>query len=130
MGWFDRTGWRQQDKEEKLIFNLALRRDVRLCLPGSLRTLEKKFGVNSMPICRGDEIILMRGTNLDKEAKVTQVYRKKFIIKTDTLTTKNASGMDVPIPIQPSNVMITNLNMTESRKKIIQRKVDAKIAAA
>merc|ERR1711907_494454 len=86
------------------------------------KELRKQYGVKTMPVCRGDDIIMMRGTNVDKEAKVTEVYRKKFIIKTDNITTKNAQGQDVPVPIQPSNVMITNLNMTDSRKKALERR--------
>merc|ERR1711911_197549 len=103
--------WNSGTKERRKIMSAKLSKEMRA-----------KYGIKTMPICRGDEIIMMNGTHVDKEARVTSVYRKRFIIQTDKITLKNSHGKDVPISIQPSNVMITNLHMTNSRMKCIERK--------
>ena len=83
----------------------------------------EKHGVRSMPIRKGDEVKIMRGTYKNKTGKVTQVYRKKWIIFIEKITKEKQNGKTVGVPIKPSNCVITSLNLAnQSRKNIVDRK--------
>ena len=48
-----------------------------------------------MPIRKDDEVIVMRGEFKNREGKVTQVYRKKFVIHIDRINREKANGESV-----------------------------------
>lgn len=85
--------------------------------------------IRSLPIRKDDEVLIVRGSNKGKEGKVTQVYRKKFAIYVDRVHREKTNGQTAPIPIHPSNVVITNLKLDKGRKQTIGRKADAKKAS-
>jgi large subunit ribosomal protein L26e len=45
-----------------------------------------------MPIRKDDEVTVVRGTFKNRDGKVTQVYRKKFVINIDRITREKANG--------------------------------------
>jgi large subunit ribosomal protein L26e len=65
---------------------------------------------------------VVRGTHKGKTGKVTQVYRKKFVIHIERLTREKSNGAVVNIGINPSNVVITSLKLDSDRKDLINRK--------
>ena len=79
-----------------------------------------------MPLRKGDEVKVVRGKHKSRAGKIVSVYRKKFIIHIERVTLDKANGQPVPIPIQPSNVIITKLNLekeiAKDRKDLIRRK--------
>jgi large subunit ribosomal protein L26e len=64
----------------------------------------------------------MRGTHKSREGKVTQVYRKKFVIHVERIIRDKANSQQVPLGIHPSNVQITKLKLDKDRKAILDRK--------
>ena len=95
-------------------------------------TLSKKLraehNVRSMPVRKGDTVKVVRGPDHlnGKEAKITAVYRKKYVILLSDVSHNNAKGTSVQYPIHPSNCVITELEMNDSRAKILQRKAAGK----
>jgi large subunit ribosomal protein L26e len=75
-----------------------------------------------MPIRKDDEVRVVRGKFAGKEGKITQVYRKKYVIHIERVTRDKANGQTVNIGINASNVQITKLKMDKSRKAILDRK--------
>ena len=57
-----------------------------------------------------------------KEGKVIACRRSKFVINVEKVNVEKANGTTAPIPIHPSNVVITKLKLDNSRKKILERK--------
>lgn len=53
---------------------------------------------------------------------MTQVYRKKWVVHVERVTREKSNGATVPLPVHPSNVVITKLKLDQDRKKIISRK--------
>ncbi|KAL7675571.1 hypothetical protein ACOME3_001838 [Neoechinorhynchus agilis] len=93
------------------------------------KELRKKFGIRSLPIHKEDEVLVTRGHfKSNQTAKVTQVYRKKFVVHLDRATREKANGMTVHVGIHPSNVVITKLKVDSRRKAIIDRKTQSKTA--
>lgn len=83
-----------------------------------------------MPVIKGDEVKVMRGAFKGKEGKVTQVYRKKYVIHVERCTRDKSNGQQIPIGIDASNVVITSLKIDKSRKAILARKKSDKGKAA
>ena len=102
----------------------SVERARRMSAPLS-RDLRAKYQVRSMPLRRDDEVIVVRGHDKRKstgEGKVTAVYRKKYVIHVERVTKEKTNGQNVPISVQPSNVIITRLKMDKSRKQMLERK--------
>lgn len=64
---------------------------------------------------------IVRGSNKDKEGKVTSVYRLKYVIHIERVTREKTSGQSVPLGIHPSNVVITKLKLDKDRESILER---------
>jgi large subunit ribosomal protein L26e len=77
--------------------------------------------VRSIPVRKDDEVMVVRGTNKDKEGKVTSVYRLKYVIHIERVSREKANGQSVPLGIHPSNVVITKLKLDKDREAILER---------
>jgi len=85
--------------------------------------LKDSHGANSVPVRNGDTVIVMRGDRKGSEGKVTQIDRKKYRIFVEGMNREKVDGTSIPVPIHPSKVMITRLNLDDKwRKKILKRK--------
>lgn len=69
----------------------------------------------SIPIRKDDEVKIVRGSHKGSEGRVTQVYRKKWVVHVERVSRDKSSGATVPYPIHPSNVVITKLKMDKDR---------------
>mmetsp|Transcript_27931 Transcript_27931/g.37853 ORF Transcript_27931/g.37853 Transcript_27931/m.37853 type:complete len:144 (-) Transcript_27931:373-804(-) len=86
------------------------------------KDLRTKYGVRSLPVRRDDEVMIVRGHYHDREGKVTQVYRKKWVIHIDRITREKQSGATVQVGIHPSKCVITKLKLDKDRRAILERK--------
>merc|ERR1719392_385057 len=86
------------------------------------KDLRNKYNVRSLPIRRDDEVMITRGHYHDREGKVTQVYRKKWVIHVDRVTRDKANGQTVHVGIHPSKVVITKIRLDKDRKALLERK--------
>ena len=81
-----------------------------------------KFNVRSLPIRKGDEVLIVRGSLKGREGKVKSVYRRRYVIHIEKITRDKPNGQSVPIGIHPSNVVITKISMDKDRQSILNRK--------
>ena len=84
--------------------------------------LKNKYNVNAIPVVKGDKVKVMRGKNKDKEGKVTEVYRKKWVIHIEGVERSKVNGSSVKIGIDPSKVEIIELKLNKDRKDLLARK--------
>jgi len=85
--------------------------------------LKDSHGTNSVPVIKGDTVMIMRGDRKGSEGKVTQINRAKYLLYVNGATREKVDGTQIPVPIHPSKVMITRLNLDDKwRKKILERK--------
>jgi len=88
--------------------------------------LKTSRGTNALPVRSGDTVRIMRGDHKGFEGKITDINRKKYRIYVEGLTREKVDGTTVFVPVHPSKVMITNLNLDDKwRKKILERKKEA-----
>jgi len=87
------------------------------------KTLRKTYGKRSLPVKKGDEVLIMRGQFKGKTGTVSKVDLKKLKIYIEGIKMKKATGQEVEVPIDPSNVKIVKLNLDDRmRLKFIERK--------
>jgi large subunit ribosomal protein L24 len=85
--------------------------------------LKDSHGTNSVPVRKEDTVMIMRGDRKGLEGKVTRIDQKKYRIFIEGANREKVDGTSIPIPIHPSKVMITRLNLDDKwRKKILDRK--------
>jgi len=85
--------------------------------------LRASRGVRALPVRSGDAVRIMRGDHKGFEGKVTRIDRKKYRIYVEGLTREKVDGTTIPVPVHPSKIMITNLNLEDKwRKQILERK--------
>ncbi|CAH8627939.1 unnamed protein product [Dicrocoelium dendriticum] len=115
-------------KARKRHFNAPSHIRRRLMSAPLSKELRTKYKVRSMPIRRGDEVQIVRGERKEAtSAKVTRVYRKKFVIHLERLQCRKGSGAYVPIGIHPSNVVIHKLKLDKDRRNLLERKAAGRL---
>jgi len=86
------------------------------------KELRGKYNTRSIPIRKDDEVRIVRGKYKGREGKVTQVYRKRWVIHVDRVQRDKSNGATTPIGIHPSNVVVTSLKLDKDRRAILDRK--------
>jgi large subunit ribosomal protein L24 len=94
--------------------------------------LIEKYNIRSFPLRKGDTVKIIRGDKKIKgfETKVTEVNIKKGTIIVDGVTIAKADKKQVERPIQPSNVIITKLDLSDTlRRKRLEKlaKIEIKV---
>ena len=85
--------------------------------------LRASHGVKTLPVRSGDSVRIMRGDKKGFEGKIARMDRKKYRIYVEGLTREKVDGTTIFVPMHPSKVMITRLNLDDKwRKKILERK--------
>lgn len=89
--------------------------------------LRASHGVRALPVRSGDTVRIMRGDHKGFEGKVSRVDRRKYRIYVEGLTREKVDGTTIFVPIHPSKVMITNLNLEDKwRKQVLEKKRKAR----
>jgi len=91
--------------------------------------LKGSHNTGSVPVRTGDTVRVMRGDYRGLEGKVTGVDRKNYRVFVEGVTREKVDGTSTPVPIHPSKVMITRLNLDDKwRKEALNRKGASKKA--
>ena len=107
----------QPRKQRKLLYQApshVRHKSLSAPLSPSLKTSHK---VNSIPVRRGDTVRVIRGDRKGTEGKVTRVDQKTYRIFIEGITREKVDGTATPIPIHPSKVMITGLNLDDKWRR-------------
>ena len=65
--------------------------------------------------------MITRGSNKGREAKVTSVYRLKYLVHLERVSREKSNGQSVPIGVHPSKCVITKLKLDKDRENILDR---------
>lgn len=109
-------------KQRKFLFTAPLHLRRRFMSSHLSKELRGKYKRRSLPVRKGDEVEIMRGSFKDKKGKITRVDIKKYKVYVEGATRRRTTGVDVQVPIHPSNLKIINLNLEDKRRvKILER---------
>jgi len=118
------SGWKssiQKRKQRKYRANAPLHLRTNLVSSHLDKPLREKYKKRAMPLRTGDKVKVMTGSNKKKIGKVIRIDKKKYKIYIEGVEIQKKSGEKVFLAIDPSNVMITELNL-EDKKRIKSEK--------
>lgn len=110
--------------QRKSVFN-ADSRSRRLIMSSHLsKELRAQYKRRAMPLAEGDVVVVASGEYSGKTGKVSKIDRSSYNVFVEGITSKRTVGTEVQVPLHPSNLSITGLNLEdEMRRKVLLRKV-------
>ncbi|MBD3249685.1 50S ribosomal protein L24 [Candidatus Woesearchaeota archaeon] len=108
---------RQTRKQRKYRFNAPLHVKNKFIASHLSKELKEKHKKRSITLRRGDKIIVTRGQFSKKTGKVDRIDTKKGRIFVTGIEKTKKDGTKVAIPLTPSNLMITELNLEDKKRK-------------
>ena len=116
-------------KQRKRLHQAPLHKRYKLFSASLSPKLRESYNTRSVPVRTGDTVQILAGDRKGFEGKVTGVDRKKYRVFVEGVTREKVDGTTVPVPIHPSKVMITQLNLDDKwRREKLKRKGVAKRA--
>ena len=120
------TSWKsskQPRKQRKYVYNAPNHIKKKLVSTNLSKELRKKYNKRNIPIRKGDKVKILRGQFKGKVGEITKVDLKNIKVNIDKIELLKKDGNKVPYPINPSNLMITELKLEDKkRKKLLERK--------
>jgi len=108
---------KQPRKQRKYRYNAPLHVRQNFMHSHLSKELREKYNRRSFRVAKGDTVIVMRGTYKGYKGKVERVDLKKLKVYIGGLTLKKKDGSTIPIGIDPSNIMITELNLEDKKRR-------------
>ena len=110
-------------KQRKRMFNAPAHIRHKLMSAPLSHELTASKGAKTLPVRKGDTILIKRGDNKGFEGKISRVDLKAYRIYIEGLTREKVDGTNIFLPIHPSKVEIRSLNLDDKwRKNILERK--------
>ena len=110
-------------KQRKRLHQAVLHKRYKLFSAPLSPSLKASHNTNSIPVRTGDTVQIMAGDRKGFEGKVSGVDRRKYRVFVEGVTREKVDGTAMPIPIHPSNVLITQLNLDDKwRRETLKRK--------
>jgi len=78
--------------------------------------LRKQHSRRSVPVRKGDEVVVMRGKFKKRSGKIARVNTKKYRVYIEGLMIRRTDGTERQAPLHPSNLKITKLNLQDRRR--------------
>ncbi len=126
------TKSRQPRKQRKARYEAALHERQKLVHAHISKEARKKLGIKrrAVAVREGDKVKIVRGKFRGHSGKVSAVNLKSLKIYVEGAVARKAKGAEVLAPIEPSNVMIMELEMSDVRRKEMLERKGEKIPAA
>ena len=80
------------------------------------KKLRAQLGMRHIPVRKGDTVKVMRGTKKGSIGKVTALNYLKGTIFIEKVARKKANGEEVLIPVHASNLLVTELEKSDSKR--------------
>ncbi len=111
------NGSKQPRKQRKYRFNAPLHIKQKLMHVHLSPELRKKYDQRQILIRKGDKVKVMRGQYKNKTGEISKVMLKVEKIYIEGIDNVKKDGSTVPIGFKASNLMITNLNLEDKKRK-------------
>jgi large subunit ribosomal protein L24 len=106
-------------KQRKARANAPIHKRKRMVSAHLDSALMKEYNVRSVAVRKGDTVRVIRGDKDFKasEAKVASVDLKSLKLIIENVTVPKADGTQKPKPVDPSNVLLTRLDLSDPWRK-------------
>ncbi len=129
---FPRTESSKARKQRRSQFNAPKHRMRRMMSCRISDDIGQKTGMfhpRSIPVVKGDVVMVMRGLYKGLRKKVNRVDRKKCKVFVEGAVYAKADGTKIPRPIHSSNLMIVELNLNDSKRVGVIKRARAEFNA-
>lgn len=87
------------------------------------KDLRKKHNKRSMPVRKGDEVLVMRGAFRKKKVKITSVDTRRTRVVLEGIQRTKKDGTKVNVYFNPSSLQIISLNLDDKKRvQVLERK--------
>ena len=118
------TGSKKPSKQRKYRANAPLHLRHKLIAAHLSKDLKKKYLRRSFPLRKGDTVKVLRGAFKKRTAKVSSLDFARLKVYLDGIQKQRRDGTKVNVPLEPSNLLITDLALDDKeRVKALERKV-------
>ena len=107
---------KQPRKQRKYRYNAPLHIKHRFLNANLSKELRKKYGKRSLPLRKGDEVLIMRGSFSKKKGKIATIDLKRSRTTVEGINRKKIDGAKVNVYLDPSNLQIQTLNIEDSKR--------------
>lgn len=115
---------KQPKKQRRALFNAPTHIAVKILSAHLSDELKEKYKRRSFPIRKGDTVKIVRGDFKGFSGTVLRVDHKKMRIYVEGVTREKVDGTKVLIPIHPSKVIVTKLNLDDKKRvEALERKI-------
>ena len=114
-------GSKQPRKQRKYMKNAPLHIKRKMLASRLSKELTKRHGRRSITIRTGDIVKVVRGNFKNHSGKIERVLTKKFKVHIEGVQNLKRDGNKAYYPLHPSNLIITELNLSD---KLRQKKLD------
>jgi len=118
---------KQPRKQRKFRANAPLHTKHKFLSANLSKELRKQHGKRSVPLRKGDEVLVMRGSFKKKKAKVAAVQLKRIRVSLENIQRTKKDGTKVNVYFTPSSLQIQTLNLDDkARTQVLGRKSQPK----
>src|SRR3989339_200438 len=107
---------KKPNKQRKFRFNASLHIKGKFLNAHLSKELLQKYMTRSLRLRLGDKVKIMRGQFKKQEGKIEEVDIKKSVVYVAKVEHTKRDGTKARYPIQPSNVLIVELNADDKRR--------------
>jgi large subunit ribosomal protein L24 len=112
----------QPRKQRKYRYNAPLHVRHKFISANLAPELRRRFEKRSMPVRKGDEVEVMRGSSVGLRGTVSRIDLKTCRVYVEEIKVKKVDGSEIMKPLQPSNLRILKLGLDDKmRQKVIDR---------
>ena len=113
---------RKQSKQRKYRFNAPLHIKQKLASSHLSKELRSKYKKRSIALKKGDKVKIVHGNFKKHEGKVERIELGRTRVFVSGIEYTKKDGTKKMIPLNPSNLMITELNLDDKlRQKFLEK---------
>ena len=112
-------------RNRSVIRELPLHKRKRLMNVHLSRELRNELKTRSLPVRKGDTVVVKNGKNAGWQKKVIKVNLKQMKVQIEGIKRVKTDSTEIFQYIHPSNLVITALANRDDRKKILERNAEA-----
>jgi large subunit ribosomal protein L24 len=107
---------KQPRKQRKALYTAPLHERRNHMSANLSKELKDKVGKRSLPLRVGDKVKVVRGDFKEHEGNVVELNHTSYKVCVEGVTLSKPDGNAVFLPVDPSNLMITDADMDDDRR--------------
>ena len=103
-------------KQRKYRANAPLHTKHKFLSANLSKSLREKYGKRSLPLRKGDEVLVMRGSFRKKKAKADSIDLIRSRVTLEGINRTKKDGSKIPVKFSPSSLQITIIDLEDKKR--------------